>query len=144
MWQQRAMGANSIRTGRARHLHHNYKEQYIVLATHHATTIQAYNYYVRKKMAKETRSNIQTYFAYNKEENSSRCLVQDGQKQCSKILTCALPNLSTAKSCLLVFAYVYHNSTIYSVMVLLFSSSYKFSSSNSYIHLVIGIGYTPR
>ena len=39
----------------------------------------------QKKIDKETRSNVCNYFAYNKEENSSRCLVQ-GQKQCGKIL----------------------------------------------------------
>ena len=37
-------------------------------------------------MAKETRSNVCKYSANNKQENSSRCLVQEGQKQCSKIL----------------------------------------------------------
>ena len=36
-------------------------------------------------MAIETRSNVWNYFAYYKEENSSRCLVR-GQKQCGKIL----------------------------------------------------------
>ena len=36
-------------------------------------------------MAKKTISNIWKYFAYNKEGNTSRCLVQ-GQKQCGKIL----------------------------------------------------------
>ena len=36
-------------------------------------------------MAKETRSHVWKYFANNKEENSSRFLVQS-QKQCGKIL----------------------------------------------------------
>ena len=40
----------------------------------------------QKKVAKETRSNVQKYFAYNKEKNSSRCFVQKGQKQYGKIL----------------------------------------------------------
>ena len=36
-------------------------------------------------MAKETGTNVWKYFAYNKEKNSSKCLVL-GQKQCGKIL----------------------------------------------------------
>ena len=55
-------------------------------SVHVSSPVPDSKFQTKKNMAKETRTNIWKYIAYNKEENSSRCLIQEGHKQCGKTL----------------------------------------------------------